>query len=111
MLISVQYSFMAATESWTEEYHRLVGLVVLVAVARRAVRHARVQDCNTPIQCDEDAGAFCDAVFRKAATLLRADALHPLIHVAGAWRGHEQRRRDAALAERDRLLAETSASA
>ena len=60
---------------------------------------------------DEGAGAFCDAVFRKAATLLRADALHPLIHVAGAWRGHEQRRRDAALAERDRLLAETSASA
>ena len=60
---------------------------------------------------DEDAGAFCDAVFRKAATLLRADARHPLIHVAGAWRGHEQRRRDAALAERDRLLAETSASA
>ena len=60
---------------------------------------------------DEDAGAFCDAVFRKAATLLRADALHPLVHVTGAWRGHEQRRRDAALAERDRLLAETSASA
>ena len=59
---------------------------------------------------DEDAGAFCDAVFRKAATLLRADALHPLIHVAGAWRGHEQRRRDAALAERDRLLAETSSA-
>ena len=60
---------------------------------------------------DEDAGAFCDAVFRKAATLLRADALHPLIHVAGAWRGHERRRRDAALAERDRLLAGTSAAA
>ena len=34
-----------------------------------------------------------------------------LVHVAGAWRGHERRRRDAALAERDRLLAETSASA
>ena len=53
----------------------------------------------------EAEAAYADAVFHKACALLEADALKPLIHVARSEREVARRRRDAALAERDRLLA------
>ncbi|KAH8086177.1 metallopeptidase [Aureococcus anophagefferens] len=50
-------------------------------------------------------GAYADAIFHKAAALLAADALHPLIHVAAASKANLAARLDAAKAARSKLLA------
>ncbi|KAH8051523.1 metallopeptidase [Aureococcus anophagefferens] len=50
-------------------------------------------------------GAYADAIFHKAAALLAADALHPLIHVAAASKANLAARLDAAKAARSKLFA------